>query len=182
MSGTSRPSALSARLRRKLESDRREIERLTSSELRRLGERLRVVASGELGRIGSDTERRAARVRERLRGPWRGIEEEAGRLRGHLRRAWLRPLATGLMISLGISIGSWGTMRWLSREVESQLRELQRLEGRIAEQSVTLRHMEERTWGIDLQHLSNGRFVVLPRDAATGWTVAGRPAVRLSGE
>lgn len=193
MSGTSKRGGLSARLRRKLESDRREIERLTASELRRLGERLRGVASDALGSIASDTERQAARVRERLRGPWRGVEEEAGRLRGHLRRAWLRPLATGLTISLGISIGSWGTMRWLSARITSQLQESARLERRIAEQRETLeRYRAGETRGVAILSMSNGHFVVLPPGAdppsewtAGGesiWTVDGRPAIRLSSE
>ncbi len=182
MSGTSRPSALSARLRERLARDRREIEGLTSSELRKLGARLSGVASDELGRIGSDTERQAARVLERLRGCWSGIEEEAGALRGHLRRAWLRPLAVGLSLSLGISIGSWGAMRWLSGEIESKLRRLGELDAEIALREETAERLEGRTWGVYLHEGSEGRYVVLPRGAEpdTGWTIGGRPSVKFS--
>lgn len=182
MSGTSKPGALSARLRRKLESDRREIERLTASELRKLGERLRSVASDALSTIASDMGRQAEAARERIREPWSGIEKEAETLRGHLRRAWLRPLAAGLSLSLGISIGSWAMMRWLSREVESKLQESATLEERIEGQRRTLELLEERTWGVYLHEGSRGRYVVLPRGAEldTGWTIGGRPSVKFS--
>ena len=49
MKQTSSAAGLSARLRQKLERERQEIESVTGSELRRLGENLRRIASEEAG-------------------------------------------------------------------------------------------------------------------------------------
>ena len=67
----------------------------------RLGETLSAVASGALRSIEADT------------------EKATGRMRGLLMRAWLRPLIVGLNLFLGICGGSWATMHWLSRIIDS---------------------------------------------------------------
>ena len=182
MSGTSKPGGLSARLRQNLKRRNREIEEVTASELRGLAASLQGVASDALRTIASDTERQAADVRRDLSRGWRGVREEAETLREHLKRAWLRPLAIGLSLCLGISLGSWGLMRWLSREVEGLLQEKARLGVEIEEQERTLEVLREKTWGVYLHEGSKGRYVVLPRGAEldTGWTIGGRPSVRFS--
>ena len=88
MSRTSNPNGLSARVQRRMETDRRQIEAATTSELRRLGENLRAVANDELRTIEADT---GATV---------------GRVRRLLLNAWLRPLVVGLSLFLGFSGGS----------------------------------------------------------------------------
>ncbi|MDE0131235.1 MAG: hypothetical protein OXQ32_03095 [bacterium] len=183
MSGTSKPSSLSGRLGQKLERDRREIERVTERELRRLGENLQGTASAVLSNIESSMRRQAEEVRAGLRGPWRGIEQEAETLGKHLRRRWLIPLAVGLSLSTGISIGLWGVLWWLSEEVELQLHESTVLESRIWEQTKTLERLEGETWGVYLHETDDGdRFVVLPKGTRlnTDWTIGGRPSVQFS--
>ena len=75
---TSNPNDWTARLRSRLEADRRQIEETAASELRRLGENLRAVANGALLTIELDTERATARTRALLL------------------KTWLRPLVAGL--------------------------------------------------------------------------------------
>ena len=78
MERTSTASDLTDRLRSRLESERREIEELTASELKWLAENSQRVARNALNTIERDT------------------EEATGRIRELLVKAWLRPLIVGL--------------------------------------------------------------------------------------
>ena len=92
MSMTSNPNELTARVRNRLEADRRQIEATATSELRRLGESLRAVANDALRTIEADTAAATARRRALLLN------------------AWMRPLVVGLTLFFGISGGSWALM------------------------------------------------------------------------
>ena len=163
---TSTANDLTERLRRRLASERREIEDLTASELKRLGENSRRVASNALRTIERDT------------------EEATGRMRALLLRAWLRPLVVGLSLWLGIFGGSWATTHWLSARVQSSIETAGALEFRIEQARQSLARIEEGTWGITLREIEGERFVVLPTGSLDRppWTVRGRPAVKLSRE
>ncbi len=163
---TSTPNALISRLRRRLETDHREIEETAASELRRLGGNLSAVVDGALRTIEADT---AAAV---------------GRLSALLRRAWLRPLVVGLSLSLGIVGGSWAGTRWLWTTIKQQIEALAVLRVDIEEARATLARIEETTWGLELTEIDGERFVVLPASALDSrpWTVGGRPALKLSSE
>ena len=101
-----------------------------------------------------------------------------------LMRAWLRPLAVGLSLFLGISGGSWATMHWLSASIENRIRTVAVLNVRIETARETLAELEETTWGVTLHQIDGNRFVVLPAGALDHppWRVGGRPAVMLSSE
>ena len=163
---TSNANALTERLRRRLEAERREIEELTASELEQLGESSRRVARNALRTIERDT------------------EEATGRMRALLLRAWLRPLVVGLSLWLGIFGGSWATTHWLSARVQSSIEIAGTLEFRIEQARQTLARIEGETWGITLREIEGERFVVLPRGSLDRppWTVRGRSAVKLSRE
>ena len=103
MERTSTANDLTERLRRRLESERREIEELTASELERLGENSRRVARNALRSIERDT------------------EEATGMVRELLAKAWQRPLIVGLSLWLGFFGGSWATMQWLSRSIQTRI-------------------------------------------------------------
>ena len=166
MSRTSNPNDLTARLRSRMATERRQIEETAASELRRLGENLRGVANGALRTIESDTAATVARVRVMLLN------------------AWLRPLVVGLSLFLGFSGGSWGLMHWLSTEIQSRIETLAALTVRIDEGRETLVEIEDTTWGVTLLEIDGDRFVVLPLGALENppWTVGGRPALKLSTE
>ena len=163
---TSNANDLTERLRRRLESERQAIEELTASELERLGENSRRVARNALRTIERDT------------------EAATGRMRALLLKAWLRPLAVGLSLWLGICGGSWATMRWLSARIETRIQTAAALDLEIEEARQTLERLEAATWGITLQEIDGERFVVLPTGALAypPWTVDTRPAVKLSSE
>ena len=166
MSMTSNPNDLTARVRNRLATDRRQIEETAASEQRRLGENLRAVANGALRTIGSDTEASVARMRAMLLN------------------AWLRPLIVGLSLFIGFSGGSWGLMHWLSASIQSQIETLAMLEVRIDQARETLAEIEDTTWGVTLRAIDGERFLVLPDGALEDppWTVGGRPALKLSSE
>ncbi len=166
MSMTSTPNDLSFRLRRRLETDRRQIEETAARELERLGERLNAVANGALRSIEADTAAATERMRELLL------------------KAWLRPLVVGLSLFLGISGGSWATMHWLWRSIELRIETLAALNVRIEHARETLAEIEATTWGVTLLEIDGERFVVLPTGTLDypPWTVLDRPAVKLSRE
>ncbi len=166
MSRTSNPNELSARVKNRMETDRRQIEAATTGELRRLGANLRAVVSDELRTTEADTA--AATARTRLL----------------LLNAWLRPLVVGLSLFLGISGGSWGLMHRLSASIQRRIETLAVLEVRIDQARETLAEIEETTWGVTLREIDGERFLVLPDGtlAHPPWTVGGRPALKLSSE
>ena len=161
---TSTANDLTERLRRRLATERREIEDLTANELERLGETSRRVARSALRTIERDT------------------VDATRRMRALLFRAWLRPLVVGLSLWLGIFGGSWATMQWLSTNIQSSIETAGALEFRIEQARQTLARIEEGTWGIALREIEGERFVVLPTGSLDRppWTVRGRPAVKLS--
>ena len=162
---TSTPNELTSRLRRRLETEHREIEETVASELRRRGASLSVVVDA-LRTIEADT------------------ASAVGRLSGLLRRAWLMPLMVGLSLSLGICGGSWAGTRWLWTTIEQQIEALAVLRVDIEEAGATLARIEETTWGLELTEIDGERFVVLPAGTLDSppWTVGGRPALKLSSE
>ena len=163
---TSGANDLTDRLRTRLESERREIEELTASELGRLGENSRRVARNALSTIERDT------------------EEATVRMRGLLMRAWLRPLIVGLSLWIGFFGGSWATMRWLSRSIQDRIETVAGLGRDIEEARRTLARLEVDTWGLVFHEIEGERFVVVPEGALIDppWWVDDRPALKLSNE
>ncbi len=166
MNTTSNPNDLNARLKSRMETDRRQIEEIATNELRLLGANLRAVARDALHTIEGDT---AATV---------------GRVRVILLNAWLRPLVVGMSLFLGFSGGSWGLMHWLSTTIQSRIETLATLDVQIEEARETLAEIEQTTWGVTLLEIDGERIVVLPDGTLANppWTVDGRPALKLSSE
>ena len=166
MSETSSPNDLTSRLRSRLEADRKEIEETATRELRRLGESLSAVRSDALRSIEADT------------------VEATGRMRELLMRAWLRPLVVGMSLFLGICGGSWATMHWLSRSIDSRFETLTEVNIRIHRTRETLAEMQETTWGTELIEINGERYVALPAGTPgrPAFTMDGRPYLKLSRE
>ena len=166
MERTSTANDLTERLRRRLESERREIEELTASELGRLGANSRRAARNALSTIERDT------------------EEATGRVRELLLKAWLRPLIVGLSLWLGFFGGSWATMQWLSRSIQNRIETVAGLGRDIEDARRTLAQLEEDTWGLVFHEIEGERFVVVPDGvlADPPWWVDDRPALKLSRE
>ena len=150
MERTSTANDLTDRLRRRLESERREIEELTASELRKLAENSRRVARNALRTIERDT------------------EEATGRMRELLAKAWQRPLIVGLSLWIGFFGGSWATMRWLGWSIHDRIETLAELEADTW--GIALREIKGERYVV----LPFGTV------ADPGWEVRDRPAVKLS--
>ena len=157
---------LTARLGRRLETERREIEELTANELERLGENSRRVARRALRSIERDT------------------EVAVGNMRELLAKAWLRPLIVGMALWLGIFVGSWATMQWLSRSIQDRIEERSLVAVQIAGGREMVAEIEETTWGVGLREIDGVRYVTLPRGTPvlTAFTFDGRPYVELRRE
>ena len=166
MNETSSPGDLTSRLRSRLEADRRRIEDEAARELARLGENLSAIASGALRSIEADT------------------VEATGKMRELLMKAWLRPLVVGMSLFLGICGGSWATMHWLSRIIDSRFETLTEVNIRIHRARETLAEMQETTWGVELMEINGVRYVALPARAPgrPAFTMDERPYLKLSRE
>ena len=162
---TSPQSELAARLRKRQDEERQQIEQLTLQQLRRLGVSLSSAAASAQRSIEAD------------------IEAATETVRALLIRVWLVPAAAGLSLFLVICGGGWGAMRWLSASIENRAETLAILELDIERARETLAHLEETTWRVELLESEGQRFVVLPPGSLIRppWTVGGRPAVKLSG-
>ena len=166
MERTSTANGLTDRLRKRLESERREIEELTASEPKRLAENSRHVARNALRIIERDT------------------EEATGRMRELLVKAWQRPLIVGLSLWIGFFGGSWATMRWLAENIQARIETRAELGRDIEDARRTLAQLEVDTWGLVLHEIKGERFVVVPDGvlARPPWWVDDRPALKLSNE
>ena len=153
-------------MRKRGENERREIGELTASELARLAENSRRVARNALRTIERDT------------------EEATGRMRALRLRAWLRLLAFGLSLWLGIFGGSWATMRWVWTCIPARIETATDLDFDIEEARRTLAQMEVDTWWIALLKIEGEQAVVLSAGTLDKprWIWRGRPAAKLSRE
>ena len=167
MNGTSSGSDLQARLQKRAAQDRQEIEALTQSELKKLADNLRQSVQDEMYIIVRD------------------IKDHTRRMNAALWRPWLRSVAVGVCLFLGILAGSWGLTRWLSNNIQNLIETKAVFQVEIEEQRRTVERLKETTWGVVLHEGEEGRkFVVLPKGTLDypPWTVGGRPAVPLSSE
>ena len=167
MNETSSMSDLQKRIQKRVEQDRQQMEAVVQSELKKLSENLNRIVKRELLTIESDTK------------VW------SKRLSVAALKAWSRPIGVGLLIFLGIFVGSWGLTQWLSSSVESHIEARAAIRLEIEQEQRTLDQLRAQTWGVWLHEAEDGgRHVVLPRGTFEDWpwTVQGQPAIRLSSE
>ena len=136
---TPNQSELTARLRRRLETERLEIEETAAHELRKLDENLNAVAKDALSTIEADT------------------ASATGRFSAVLMRAWILPLAMGLSLFLAVSGGCWATMHWLSTSIQRRITTFPAVNVEIEQARETLAQLEE-TWGVTLREIDGERF------------------------
>ena len=169
MNGTSSGSDLQARLQKRAEQDRQQIEALTQSELKKLAENLRQSVNDEMYIIVRD------------------IKDHTRWMNAALWRPWLRSVTVGVCLFLGILAGSWGLTRWYANQTSkasSRRRPCVRVRDPRGNAS-TAERLKETTWGVVLHEGEEGRkFAVLPAGSLQNppWTVGGRPAVPLFSE
>ena len=167
MNETSSMSDLQKRIQKRVEQERQQMEAVVQSELKKLSENLNRIVKRELLTIESDTK------------AW------SKRLSVAALQAWSRPIGVGLLIFLGIFIGSWGLTQWLSSSVESHIEARAAIRLEIEQEQRTLEQLRAQTWGVWLHEAEDGvRHVVLPLGTFEDWpwTVQGQPAIRLSSE
>ena len=163
MTESSHLSALEARLRKQAEEEAQMHERVTRSALRQLSDSCASFADHEARII----ERRMARA---------------------LFGAWGRPVAIGLLISLGIFAGSWGLTRFLAFRIQTLIGTRDAVTASIEREQARRQELLDQTWGVWLHEANDGaRYVVPPPGTlldGIGWpdSVQGQPAVLLSRE
>jgi len=175
---------LQKRLLQKQEEKREQIEALTRQELEQLGANLRTAANRVLHTIENDMQGRIARMDQSLKRSLDQTRRQVDALQSTMQKMWLKPLLIGLSLFLGISLGSWGMMQFLSYQITSRAETLAQLRNNIEHEQQTLQLLRDKTWGVTLRQGKEGRFVVLPPGTKPeiSWRVGGRPALRLSNE
>ena len=196
---TSTQRDLSERLRSRRRTEDQQIAETTQRELQRLGEQSTKIVADALSTIETDMTAATEKVRaeldnfaaaatERVRENLRSVEATAATASATvyrlLLRRWAVSLMTGLMFSLGISVGSWVLMQSLSSEIRSDFDLLDSLRTQIAEAIETRDQLQDTTWGTGLYEVDGMRFVVLPYGTATSrpLTLRGRSAFELPSE
>ena len=166
MNGTSSGSDLQARLQKRAEQDREQIEALTRSELKKLAKNLRQSVDEEMYIIVRD-------IKDRTR--W---------MNAALWGTWLRSVVIGGCLFLGILAGSWGLTRWYANQIQSLIETKDRLEFEIHEARQTIELIEQDTWGVTLVEVDGRRYAILPESTPENplGIMDGRPTVRLSSE
>ena len=114
---------------------------------------------------------------------------EAGEQSGTMHQGW-ETHRLGRLLLLpqelldGICGGSWATMHWLSRSIDSRFETLTEVNIRIERARATLAEMQETTWGVELREISGERYVALPARTPVrpAFTMDGRPYLKLSNE
>ena len=167
MNGTSSGSDLQARLQKRAERDRQEIEALTQSELKKLAENLR-----------QSVQRRDVYHRARYQGSHPADE------RGAVGGVAAERGVIGVCLFLGILAGSWGLTRWYANQIQSLIETRAALEFEIQEARQTIERIEQTTWGVKLVEVNGQRFAILPESTPENplGIMDGRPTVRLSSE
>lgn len=188
MSETSSPQTLSERLRQKLEADRQAVENLTRQELEKLASNLRKACASALSsteaaidKTTQDALLRLGARSDRLIATMSEIEQRAKTTTTLAIQNWIKLLVTGLSLFLGVSLGSWGLMQFLTSRIQGQIETSTALAAEIEAQQGTLKQIEAKTWGIEFKQDDQGRFLVFPPGVqpSTGWTVGKRQAVKL---
>ena len=171
MNRTSSVSDLQARLQERAELERRQAERVVQLELNELSRNLKSIVERELNTIKNDTK------------TW------SQRLSVAALKVWSRPIVMGLLIFLGICVGSWGLTRWYANQIQNLIERRDALTLQIEREQTRLDQLLEQTWGVWLHEAEDGaRYVVLPEgtmlDNLNGWpyTVQGQSAVPLLSE
>ena len=161
---------LNQRLQQKLDKERQVILELTQKSYLKLQNELKAITKAELSTIEKDMQRQQLILTKMLG------------------KFWLIPAAVGLSLILGISIGSWGMMQYLSSRVEQKQQTLDYLEERIDSQVVeikqqqqTLESIQKQTAGVTITQTDNGTFLTLPSYSTLtpGWQCQGKPCLKL---
>ena len=164
MNRTSGVSDLQARLQKTAETERKEVEAIVQGELKKLSKNLNDIVWKEIYTIERDTK------------TW------SRRLSAAALKAWTRPIVIGLLIFLGICVGSWGLTQWYAIQIQSLIERRDAMRLQVERQQTLL----DQTWGVWLHEEDGTRYVVFPDgttlDTVNRWpyTVQGQPAVRLS--
>ena len=165
MNRTSGVSDLQARLQKMAELERQEVEAIVQGELKKLSSNLKDIVADELYTIESGTK------------IW------SRRLSAATLKVWARPIVIGLLIFLGICVGSWGLTQWYAIQIQNLIERQDAMRLQVERQQTLL----DQTWGVWMHEEEDGtRYVVFPDgttlDIVNRWphSVQGQPAVRLS--
>lgn len=134
----------------------------------------------KLGAIDNQLDQFSARVQDKLGAIEDQLDQRLAALTRFSTWLWLRPVCVGLLICLGLTLGSWGLIEGIAARIESQRQTLTEGKQDIERQQATVRELKQDTWGVGLHEEADGRFLILPENTAKRWWNLGdQPAVKL---
>ena len=148
-------------------------------QFEKAGEQLSARIQERKEQLGNAVDHMSARVQDKIGTAESQVDERLNTLNWSFTRLWVRPLCVSLAACLGVLLGAWGFTEAVAYRIGSQRETLAELKSDIEEQQATLRELEQDTWGVGYRELETGRFLILPEDSKTGWTVDDKPAVKL---
>ena len=148
-------------------------------QFEKAGEQLSARIQERKEQLGNAVDQMSAHVQDKIGTAESQVDERLNTLNWSFTRLWVRPLCVSLAACLGVLLVAWGFTEAVAYRIGSQRETLAALKSDIEEQQATLRELEQDTWGVGYRELETGRFLILPEDSKTGWTVDDKPAVKL---
>lgn len=110
------------------------------------------------------------------------LNREAQALSKTTAKAWLKPLAIGASVAIGVILAALAGTLTLDKVIGSRAATLSELQSQISAQRMTLTRLQGSTWGIDLQVIEGQQYIVLPQNRTTDgrrWNVGDRIAIKV---
>lgn len=148
-------------------------------QFEKAGEQLSARIQERQEQLGNAVDQMSARVQDKIGTAESQVDERLNTLNWSFTRLWVRPLCVSLAACLGVLLVAWGVTEAVAYRIGSQRETLAELKSDIEDQQATLRELEQQTWGVGYREVETGRFLILPEDSKTGWTVDDKPAVKL---
>ena len=174
------PKSLAERIAEK----RAEDEAILTShqdKLRQIAKRESETTESEYASCGSKLRASVRAEGERTRS---AIEGDLRELRTGIARKLMWSLARGFLFVIGVALGLWGLISFLSWDIQQKIETRRELAAEIEQQQKTVERLHETTWGVVLVEDEQGiRFVVLPEGTRVdpSWILGGS-VIRLSSE
>ena len=174
------------RLGERIAEKRAEEEAIRTSHLEEVRQTAKSESESVKSELKSCGSKLRAFVRDEAEHTRSVIEESLRDLRSLIERKLLWSLARGFLFVIGVALGLWGLISYLSWDIQQKIETRRELAGEIEEQQETVERLGETTWGVVLVEDDGGRrFVVLPEGTFLQdppLIVGGQPWVELSRE
>ena len=165
---------LAERMKEKAEQERIETEKIFTEQLQTLKDNLQASSQNALRTMSDAMGQEITSAAERLSEQYRVLSMSFG-------KRWIALMILGAALCLGMLAGGWGLAQVGAWRLASYRADLELLKLACQEQRQALANLKSEMWNLELQELTNGRFIVFPPGKKTDgrvWKVDGRDAIK----